>query len=161
MKKIIKIAFLLSATAFVFNACSKKPDIEYTSTYKMSNEWFVQTFEDGDLALDFAKIITYNTSDPASGKIWVDDQENIWPFKAKVDVDYPTLAFKPVASSENLYETGETISVIEGKVVPGGGHSKTGVVVDSIYLKVTFSEKPGKTYEFKGHSRTGFLEDEY
>jgi len=161
MKKIIKIVFLLPIAAIVFNACSKKPDIEYTSTYKMSNEWFVQTFEDGALALDFTKIITYNTSDPASSKIWVDDQENIWPFKSKVDVDYPTLTFKPMANSENLYETGETVSVIEGKVVPGGGHSKTGVVVDSIYLKVEFSDNPGVTYEFKGHGRTGFLEDEY
>ena len=157
MNKLVCIAVL----TVLVSACSKKPDIENTSTYKMSNEWFVQTYADGALALDFTKILTYNTADPASGKIWLDDQEQIWPFKSKIDVDYPTLTFKPVASAENLYETGESINVIEGKIIPNGGHSKTGVAVDSIYLKIEFSDDPGTTYEFKGHGRTGFFEDEY
>jgi len=161
MKKSLYILLFVVSGIALFNSCSKKPDIEYTSTYKMSNEWFVETFENGALWQDFTKILTYNTSDPASNKIWVDDHQDIWPFKAKVDVDYSTLSFKPVAAADNSYETGETVNVIEGKIIANGGHSKTGVVVDSIYLKVKFSDDPGSTYEFKGHGRTGFLEDEY
>jgi hypothetical protein len=159
--RLSKVQLLSFVFILVMASCHKKPDIEYTSTYKMSNEWFVQTFEDGSLALDFEKILTYNTSDPASGKIWIDDQEHIWPFKAKVDVDYPSLSFKPVSGVENLTDAGETMDILEGKVISGGGHSRTGVVVDSIYLKVMFSDNPGVTYELKGHSRTGFLEDDF
>jgi hypothetical protein len=73
----------------------------------------------------------------------------------------PGGSFKPKTGIENLYATGETIEVIEGKVIPNGGHSKTGVVVDSIYLKAKFTDDPGHTWEFKGHGRTGFFEDEY
>ena len=55
----------------------------------------------------------------------------------------------------------ETVKFYEGKVITGGGMSKSGVVVDSIYLKVEFSDDPGVIYEIKGHQRTGFFEDEY
>jgi hypothetical protein len=158
VKKILSVAVITVLVA----ACSKKPDIENTSTVKMAGEWFVQTYEDGDLWQDFAKVITYNTSDPNSNQLWLDDLENIWAFKSKVDIDYPNLAFKPTPAASNLYISGETVNVLEGKIIAGGGHSKTGVAVDSIYLKLKFSDDPdGHTYELKGHGRTGFFEDEY
>jgi hypothetical protein len=160
MKSTNKLLFLIVLTGFL-SSCSKKPDIDYTSTYKMSNEFFVESFKDGTLEYDFAKIMTYNTTDPNSGQIWLDDFKHTWWFKGKFDVDYSTLSFKPKTGIENLYATGETIEVIEGKVIPNGGHSKTGVVVDSIYLKAKFTDDPGHTWEFKGHGRTGFFEDEY
>ena len=152
---------LLIAVLFVIASCSKKPDVENTATVRMSGDWWVETFEDGDHALDFERIYTYNTSDPNSSQIWVDDQQHIWPFKAKLDVDYSNLVFKAMTGAANLSETGETVDVIEGKIIPKGGHSKTGVVVDSIYLKLKFSDAAGHTYELKGHQRTGFFEDEY
>ena len=127
----------------------------------MSGDWFVESFRDGAHEYDFGRIYTYNTSDPNSGQIWLDDLKHTWWFKGKFDVDYSTLSFKPKAGIPNLYATGETIEVIEGKVIPKGGHSKTGVVVDSIYLKAKFTDDPGHTWEFKGHQRTGFFEDEY
>ena len=157
-----KIVFLVLITV-AYSACTKKPDIENTSTVKMAGEFWVQTFKNGTLSNDFKKIITYNTSDPNSGKIWVDDVKHTTiPFKAKVDVDYANLAFKPTTGVANEYAAGKTINVVEGKVVPNAGHSKTGVIVDSIYLKLTFSnDASNATYEFKGHGRTGFFEDEY
>jgi hypothetical protein len=160
MKSIYKAFFLLFISASII-ACSKKPEIENTSTVKMSGEFFVESFRDGTHEYDFAKIMTYNTSDPSSSQIWLDDLKHTWWFKGKFDIDYATLSFKPKTGIQNLHATGETINVLEGKVIPGAGHSKTGVAVDSIYLKATFSDDPGHTWEFKGHGRTGFFEDEY
>ena len=157
MKLLIRILFI----SLVLAACSKKPDIENTPTVKMSDDWFVESFRDGAHEYDFARIMTYNTSDPNSNQIWVDDLEHTWWFKGKFDIDYSTLSFKPKTGIPNLYAAPATIEVVEGKVIPKGGHSKTGVVVDSIYLKAKFSDDPGHTLEFKGHQRTGFFEDEY
>jgi hypothetical protein len=162
MKKAFNLFILTISFGTLISSCSKKPDIENTSTVKMSGDWFVESFKDGAHEYDFARIMTYNTSDPNSNQIWVDDLEHTWWFKGKFDIDYSTLSFKPKAGIPNLYAApGETIEVIEGKVIPNGGHSKTGVVVDSIYLKAKFTDDPGHTWEFKGHQRTGFFEDEY
>ena len=162
MKSINKLLFLLAIVLFV-SGCTKKPDIENTSTYKMAGEFWVQSFKNGTLNSDFKKIMTYNTSDPNSGQIWVDDIKHTpVPFKGKFDVDYANLAFTAKTGIPNEYAAGKTINVIEGKVIPNGGHSKTGVVVDSFYLKATFSnDASNSTWEFKGHGRTAFFEDEY
>jgi len=157
MKKLL-VVFLIAG---VLNACSKKPDIEYTATYKMAGEWFIRFYEGGNAVTSYHKIISYNTADPNSNQIWIDDLD-FQPFKAKFDVDYANLAFKPATGVPNLVNSsGKTIKVIEGKVLPLAGKSKTGVVVDSIYLKLEFSEEPGTIYDVKGHQRTGFFEDEY
>ena len=163
MKFLKNTSVSAAALLILLASCAKeKPDIENTSTYQMAGEFFVQTYVGPDLAVDFSKIITYNTSDQNSNQVWVDDLENIWGFKSKVDVDYSGLSFKPTNASPNLYITGETVSVLEGRIIPNGGHSKTGVIVDSIYLKIKFSDDPDDlTYELKGHGRTGFFEDEY
>jgi len=156
-----KISLLILLSGFVFTSCSEKPDIEYTATYKMAGEWFIRFYEKGNAVTNYHKIISYNTADPNSSQIWVDDL-NFQPFKAKFEVDYANLAFKPATGVPNLVNnTGKTIKVIEGKVLPLAGKSKSGVVVDSIYMKLEFSEEPGTIYDVKGHQRTGFFEDEY
>lgn len=144
----------------IVSACSKKPDVEYTSTYKMSGEWYTRFYTGGTAVTNYHKTISYNTSDPNSGQIWVDDL-GVQPFKAKFNVDYSTLTFKPTNGIANLANTGKTINVLEGKVLPNAGKSKSGVTVDSIYLKVEFSEEAGTIYEVAGHQRTGFFEDNY
>lgn len=159
-RKFFKIGLMLAGAALVFSACSKKPDVEYTGMEKMAGEWFTQYFTGGAAVTDHHKILTYNTSDPASGKIWVDDHD-VWPFKAKFDVDPQQLVFKAADNVDDVAHPGVKIKVYEGKVIPRGGRSKSGNVVDSIYLKVEFSDDPGTVYEIKGHQRTGFFEDEY
>jgi len=159
--KFLNKAVLVSLTiVLIASSCSKKPDVEYTNTYKMSGEWFIRFYTGGAAVSNYHKIISYNTSDPNSGQIWVDDLD-FQPFKAKFDVDYPTLSFKPISGIANLANTGKTIKVLEGKVLPGAGRSKTGVTVDSIFMKLEFSEEAGTIYDVAGHQRTGFQEDEY
>jgi hypothetical protein len=155
MKKIIPIVALV---VFIIS-CNKKPEIEYTSTYKMAGEWWAQYFHNGAALTDHHKIATYNTSDPNSGKLWVEDDE-IWPFKAKASIDYPNFAFS-ASTGDNELISSENVKFYEGKIITGGARSKSGVIVDSIFLRVEFSDDPGTIYEIRGHGRTGFLEDEY
>jgi hypothetical protein len=161
MKKALYLFILTISFSVLVSSCSKEPDVENTSTVNMSGDWWVETFEDGSHFDDFQRVFTHNTSDNSTTQLWVDDLGHIWPFKGKFDIDYATLSFKPKTGIANLSEPGKTIDVIEGKIIPKGGHSKTGVVVDSIYLKLKFSDGGGSTYELKGHQRTGFFEDEY
>lgn len=158
--KIFSLAIISSV--LILSACNKKPDIQNTSTVKMSGEWFAQLYLDGEaLYPTFQKIMTYNTADPASGQIWVDDLHHLWIFKAKVPVDYSTLTFKPADAVDNVEDAPKTAKIYEGKVLPKAARSKSGNVVDSIYLKIEFSDDPGTVYEIGGHYRTGFFEDEY
>jgi hypothetical protein len=141
--KLIKYSLALLMSAFILNACTKDPEIENTSTVEMA----------GDL-----KFTTYNTSDPNSGQVWVDDG-HLWPLKAKFDVDYSNLAFKSMASTPNTEVANGTVKVMEGKILKGAGLSLTGNVVDSIFLRLEFSDDPGNVYEIKGHYDTGFFAD--
>ena len=155
-KKIWLFIIVITAVA----SCSKKPAVEYTPTYKMAGEWFTRYYQGGSAITTFHKILTYNTSDPGINQVWVDDP-NVWTFKSKFDVDYNTLSFKSMESANDILHTGNTVKVYEGKVLPNAGVSKSGNKVDSIYLKVEFSDDPGTIYEIRGHQRTGFFEDEY
>lgn len=42
-----------------------------------------------------------------------------------------------------------------------GGHSKSGVSVDSIYMKIEFEDDPGNVYKNQCHERIRFIKDEY
>ncbi len=161
--KLIKYIAIAAAGAFILNACSTKPDVEFTTTVKMSGEWCVEYYDEADPGVvvhDYDKLLTYNTSDPGSGQVWVQESA-YWPFKAKFNVDYPSLSFTQVTSTPNLAIANQSIKVYEGKVLTGAAHSRSGNVVDSIFLRVEFSDDPGVIYQVRGHQRTGFFEDEY
>lgn len=163
IKKIVSILGAGILPVLLFTACSKQPDVDNTVAVKMAGEWFVEYFEDANPSapLDHHSILlTYNTSDPSSNQIWVDDH-NFWPFKAKVNVDFGGLNFNATDNTPNTAIPGKTVKVYEGKVIPKAGFSKTGNQVDSIYLRVEFSDDPGNIYQIRGHFRTGFFEDEY
>ncbi|MEO6729948.1 MAG: lipid-binding protein [Ferruginibacter sp.] len=158
--KRFNILLLAATSVLIFVSCSEKPDIQNTDTYKMSGEWFVTLRQNGTAVAPVHKIMTYNTAEPNSGKIWLNDL-NYWPFKGKLDVDYSTLSFKAATGIANEALANKTAKVMEGKIIPAAAHSKSGNVVDSIYLKMEFSDDPGEIYEYSGHLRTGFFEDEY
>src|SRR5215213_9289844 len=108
-----RIILLVSFTC-IFFSCSKTPDVEYTSTFQMAGDWYVESFVNGAHEADFAEVYTFNTSDPNSSQLWFDDLKHTWWFKGKFDIDYASLSFKPKAGIPNLYATGETIDIIEG-----------------------------------------------
>lgn len=156
--KLIKYIPLVMLAAVLAVSCTKKQDVGLTSTVNMAGEWWVKYYLNNTAATGYFKMTSYNTSDPNSGKVWVDDG-HFWPLKAKFDVDYANLTFKSMASTPNVEVTNGTVRVIEGKIILGAGRSLSGNTVDSIYLKMEFSDDPGNEYEIKGHYDTGFFSD--
>ena len=157
MKKFICIALV---SMVVISACKKNlPDPGATSAVKMANEWWV-TLKQGnsDLIGTHVKIATYNTSGN-SDSIWVDDLENTWQFKVKAKANFDSLTFTTAQAQNEYYNI--TVNLMNGKVFPGKGKSKTGNVTDSIYMQAEFSDDPGTIYTISGHARTRFAEDDY
>ena len=166
MKKIIAI---ISLGIFVLTSCQKVKDAGATSAVKVANEWWV-TLDSVGIAdyygLGHQRILTYNTSEN-DNNIWVDDNKLTYGFKIQAAVDYTSLTFTsaPLAANEYFIPGSptfpETVHLTEGKIFPNGGHSRTGNVVDSLHMKLEFSDDPGFIYEINGVARSRFPEDDY
>jgi len=164
----MKRIYLLSTAIIIlaFSSCQKKPDVGGTAAEKMANEWWVQLYApDGSLyypADYYGKIATYNTAANTGNELWLDDSEgNIWDFKIKVNADPNNLTFSATQAESVVDQYNIKIDVTDGKIIPNGGHSKTGVITDSIYMKIEFEDDPGTVYSIRGHARTKFAEDDY
>jgi hypothetical protein len=170
MKKIY-FFLLLITTAACFSACEKDdPEVGYTAIGKATGEWWVTyqvetspgVFED-IFHLGHTPLLSYNTADNAPNQIWLDDQGNFWPFKFKSGFEAGTMTFSATNAPSIVQSNNKnfTATVTGGKVILGGGLSRTKVVTDSIYFQIEFSDEPGTIYHASGHRRTGFLEDEF
>jgi Lipid-binding putative hydrolase len=162
MRKIISIFLALFALSFVFSSCKKTFEVGQTATVNASNGWWVTwTLGGVDVyGVGYAFISTYNTSENKTDSMWVDDLGDIWDFKGKVALDYANLTFSNPLSENVDYPSEATIT--NGKIIPKGGHSKTGVVTDSIYMEIKYSDDdPANTWVISGTARTGFIDDDY
>jgi hypothetical protein len=158
MKKIIPV---LGIAIFLVSSCDKLPTVDGTAAQKMANEWWVTLDSVGKadyFGIGHFKIATYNTA-ANDDSLWIDDLNNGWGVKFKAKADYNNLSFVAVNASNTSSPI--TINLTEGKVLLNMGRSKSGNVVDSIHMKVEFSDDPGAIYEMNGHARTRFAEDDY
>ena len=166
-RKIFSV-FILSI--FLLTSCKKElPDVENTATVSLANEWWCQLKFDGDDVYGgyFSKIYTYNTA-ANTNEIWIDDDlestisgNYLWDFKVKATADLNNLTFSANQAVSAVPGYDIKVNITDGKVLPGLGHSKSGNVTDSIYMKVEFEDDPGNIYTIEGHARTRFVEDEY
>jgi Lipid-binding putative hydrolase len=150
-------------------SCQKTKEAGATSAVKVANEWWA-TLDSVGIAdyygLGHQRILTYNTS-ANDNNIWVDDNKKTYGFKIQTAVDHTSLTFTSAPLAANEYFTPgstafpETVHLTEGKIFPKMGHSRSGNVVDSIHLKLEFSDNPGFIYEINGVERTRFPEDDY
>lgn len=157
-----KILFSAILIAVMTTGCYKNlPTIGNTQTVKLANEWWV-TFNVGgkDLFNTHVAFDTYNTA-VNNDSLWLDDLYGGYAleFKSKVATDIKALTFSG-AGVKNEY-LDDTITVSKGQVFPNGGVSKTGIITDSIYMEVNFSDDPGNTYIISGTARTQYAEDDY
>jgi hypothetical protein len=164
-KKMKKYILLLAVISFIFIGCSDDVEPGGTATEALAGDWYVQlTDEDGnDLAGGFTTVTTYNTAANVATEMFFDDGE-FWPIKGKVNCDVKSLTFSTSDFVENYYDYNGTyydFKIYEGKVLLGQGHAKSGRVTDSIYVKFEAKDDPGTIYEYRGHRKTGFLEDQY
>jgi hypothetical protein len=165
----------------------KDPEIDKTATYPMNGEWWVTyRLDDGSGNLVDAgivwgigelghfKALTYNTVENVSNKLWITDVDglsydasgNFWSYRVVTDLNLSSKSFDVDTATNAAYDShGDPydiqVTVKNGKVILGGGLSRTGVVTDSIYYELEFSDDPGNIYYVGGHRRTGFYEDEY
>jgi len=161
---------VLILSIFLLTSCKKElPDVGGTATQSMANEWWAQLKLDGsDVYGDYhSKIFTYNTS-ANTNEMWIDDDlestisgNYLWDFKVKATTDVSNLTFSANQAVSVVPGYDIKVNITDGKIFPGLGHSKSGNVVDSIYMKVEFEDDPGTIYTIEGHARTRFVEDDY
>ncbi|MDB4107612.1 hypothetical protein N9595_04025 [Bacteroidia bacterium] len=182
----IKNIILILIAGFAITSCQDEYEAGTVPGHEVAGEWYVVTYIGGTPVVGHELISTYNTAAADGKEMWLDDLGHIWPVKAKIGMSpennsfsgtgdnieapiysYDTLdiirdeTIDPIDSIQENFEGYETVTVTEGKVIQDAGRSKTGVITDSVYFKGEFSDDPGSVYEFAGHRRTGFGEDDY
>jgi hypothetical protein len=150
----IKIIILFFGAACMW-ACSKDlPDGGGTSAEAFANEWWVKINDTGSVV----KLSTYNTSS-SPDSMWVDDLKHLHVFKCKAKIDGSALTFSAQNSKSDY--SAITVNFSNGKILKNAGVSKTGNIVDSIYMEVEFSDAPGIRNKIAGSARTRWDEDDY
>jgi hypothetical protein len=166
MYKILCFIALVAALPLL-NGCTKTlPANGATAVVKMANGWWVQasSLDAGPLpsAGTHSFLTTYNTASNAIDSLFVDDLGylgNGYDFKTETTANYTAFTFTSSASF-NFYQP-DSVTIIKGQIFPKGGLSRSGVVTDSIYLQVSFSDIPGDVLTVAGVARTGFDQDDY
>jgi len=166
IKRIIVALFVVTAAV----SCDDQGYDDYnpgsTPTQALNGEWFIDISDaDGNVLVQHTLHKTFDTND-GNGTMYLSDRTGPGPddfsgyyLESKVQTDVPNLTFS-VTDAENVSD-GSVVTITNGKILKGAGHSKTGVVTDSIYFEGEFDYDPGNKIIFAGHRRTGFAEDEY
>ncbi len=167
IKNNIKLlAVALAMTATLASCDDKRGYDDYepggSPTQAMNGEWWIDITDEatGDLQVAHALHKTY---DDNNGRMYISDRSGSsftgWWLESLVDVNTSDMSFS--ATDEFNFADESAVTITEGKIYKNAGHSRTGVVTDSIAFKAVFDYDPGTTLLFTGHKRTGFEEDEY
>lgn len=165
MKHTIKILML---SLLLITACSPNEEYEdYTvvesSVKSMAADWWVIALEpDGVTPAfggDYVQVTTTNTAADDGLTMIIDDHRNWFEFRTKIDVNLSDRTFTGTDNVELYYDA--EIVLQNGNMTSNTYTTLTGTSVDEIYFEAEFDWFPGITFIFKGHKRTGFLEDEY
>ncbi len=164
MKKLIPIIIVCFLILFGFS-CIKTNPAGGTAIKAMTNEWWVTVSEGGvDQIGTRVRYATYNTNTNSTDSMWVDDLENFWQTKFKVQINLQALTFSTNNAQNDYYDSHVTVS--NGKILPNAGHSKTGIIADSIYFEIKFDDDTAggaapRTFVVSGVERTFRAEDDY
>lgn len=153
-------------TVSFLNSCDLAKDVKPTGTavQDMAGDWFIlqNNLTDGINGTAWKRVVTYNTSANDNDTLWLNTRSALLSgtnFVAKVPVTISQLTYN--ATSDLKTTTTATVSILEGKVLKGVATTSGGNKSDSIFIKYSISNKPGKEYSLSGYKRTGFLEDEH
>src|SRR6478609_2007821 len=116
MKRTIIMMFLTSIFLSSLSSCVKESDDDAggTATQAMAGEWWIQLGVNNELVVPtYFKILTYNTAENVSTKMWIDDLEDLWPFKIKMDVNPADKTFTANASASTYSDI--TVTLKNGK----------------------------------------------
>jgi hypothetical protein len=157
-------AVILLFTVSLFVGCDEggEPDPGGTTLEAISGDWWVIALEpDGETPAyggDYVQFSTYNTA-ANDLTFWLDDHDNWMEIKAKATVNLQSMTFSSEVNTPELYTDG-TVTVTNGMFTKNSYTTASNTVVDEITFEAEFDWDPGTVYIFKGHKRTGFLEDE-
>ncbi len=160
MKRLINIFLSLSLVLIVFGACQKQ-DVNPggTATEKLAGEWYVQQYgiDLTDYGYGYWRIGTFNTSSNVTDSIWVDDYDNLFPFRVKVPCNLTGETFGSPDVLVDVYN-GASFIINSGKIISNGTHSPGGLQVDSIYFELTDMSDTSQ-YVLAGYRDTGWEDD--
>lgn len=172
MKRFLLL--FLAAASVVIVSCSKDEGIAETlTTTTLAKEWFVKVqgptgtsnyslFSTRTLTL-VSVVDTFGNQQGRLLKdtITLDDHNQFSPtLRAHVKIDVASRTFG-AGQYKNWNNPADSVILKEGKILKDAGRSKSGAVVDSIYIKYAFKSDPSIDYLMKGHARTGLIADEY
>lgn len=166
IKLNIKVILCSIVALASFTACDEDGYADYdavgTQTQAMNGEFWIDISDaDGNLYVQHALHKLYDNN----GQLMITDRigstENFtgWWTEAALDYNPDDLTFS-ATDAENTAD-GSVVTITEGKILKGAGHSATGNPVDSIYFKAVYDYDPETVLTFAGTRRTGFEEDEY
>jgi hypothetical protein len=156
-------------------ACTKTQNYGGTAVQKVANSWWVVAYSSKnglivipppasyDTASNHTLFFTYNTSENTPNAVWADDDNGIggvYDVKAELSVNLANYSLSS-SGTDNLYQPTSSVLWAGGKIFPKGGHSRTGVVTDSIFLQFLLAGDPGDTLTVQGVARTGFDADDW
>ncbi|WP_298288581.1 lipid-binding protein [uncultured Lutibacter sp.] len=162
--KYIKLLILglLLVTACSPNEGYEDYPVEKLSLSEVASDWWVIALEpDGVTPAfggDYVLVTTYNTGDNDGKTMFIDDHQNFFEFKTKIDVNLSDKTFTGKDNVE-LYYDGE-ILLSNGSITKSSYITTSGTAMDEIYFEAEFDWYAGTTFIFKGHKRSGFLQDE-
>lgn len=163
---------ILGIASIIMLGCSKDEGaVDNPSTVNLAKHWFVRV--QGPVTTSnyslFSTRTTYSTKSDASGgqtetlltdTITLDDHNLLNPtWRANIRIDAPSRTFG--AGEYKNWHGADNVVVKEGKMFRNGGKSRSGRVVDSIYLIYAFKSAPTVNYTLKGHARSGYVADDY
>jgi len=156
-----KISYLFLSFALItsFTSCEPEesvPDVSPIQIEALSGGWVVDITRNGELQTNIS-MDTYATADNLTTEMWIDDQNNYYGLKTKVNLDFASKTFSSTDSDELYY--GVTVTVSDGVITTGGATAPSGTVVDSISFSVVFSDDPDGVWGFSGYKKTGQIGD--
>ena len=169
MKKYISLLMTALLFSFGFTGCDPETDEEPggTNVEKMAGVWDVivdvvdengNTGYEDPYGLGTIQVMTYNTAANNDTEMWLDDCNNFWAFKMKVDVNYAGRTFSCAANYYDAARSGTAV-VTNGKVLEGQAVNLHGMPNDSIVFDIKFSDDDyGFIYRISGQRYTGFYE---
>ncbi len=172
MKRTLLI--FLAVASVVIISCSKDEGLTDTpTTINLAKSWFVRVqgpATTSNYSLFSTRTLTIvsvvDTLGNQQGRvltdtITLDDHNQFSPtLRANVRLDASSRTFG-AGQYKNWNNTADSVILKEGKIFKDAARSKSGNVVDSIYIKYAFKSAPGIDYLLKGHERTGLVGDEY
>jgi len=172
MKRFL-LAFLTIASVVIIS-CSKDEGLTDTpTTTTLAKHWFVRVqgpAGTSNYSLFSTRTLTIvsvvDTFGNQQGRlladtIVLDDHNQFSPtLRANVRQDVASRTFG-AGTYKNWNNIADSVVLKEGRMFKSGGRSKSGNVVDSIYIRYAFKSDPSIDYLLKGHERSGLVADEY